>query len=254
MKSKNKYIGYYILYLLFIVYSGLFFSKEIELYTDDIADLFVYANTYHMLGTKINAMNILMIAFPTIMMISLFADSIAIELEKNAMYIFTRSNKKQKWFLNKCLKIFMKLVVVNMVFMVFQLFVFGCMGFKVSFIDELIVIYFKILIFRLLSQYTLILLSNIIAVKFNSIAGYLMTCTIYILSIIFFHTLYRVINIYNLPFMQNYAVIYILNKYKYPFLNIDIYGNVWESVICGLIYLAVIIVLGNFIIKRKDFL
>jgi len=254
VKAENKYSGYYIIYILFIIYSSLIFSKDILLYTDNMADVFIYGNTYNMLGERINVMGILMIAFPNLIMFSLFADSVAIDLEKNAVYIFTRSNKKQKWFLNKCLKIFTKLVVVDFVFMAFQLFIFRCIGFKISSIFELIIIIIKILIFKLLVQYTLILLTNVIAIKFNSIVGYSITCTIYILSIILFHTLYKYINIYNLPFTQNYAVLYILDREAYPFHNISIYGNVWWPTMCGLIYLAAIIILGNFIIKKKDFL
>lgn len=202
---NNKKLKYFFFQLCIMFFISYILSSDLVEFSNDMKDMYLYYFSYQFIGQDISLIHIITSLIPTSLMISMFIDSLSYELDKNAIYIFTRTNKKSKWLLYKLLNIFVKVSLINFFLFVIAFLFFWILGFEIVNFSYFINLILKLLLLVILTQYILIIISNLISIKFDSAYGYIISNLLYIISILNLYFLsFKNINLIKyIPFTQH---------------------------------------------------
>ena len=258
MVIKRKSFKYLFLQLCVTFCISYILSSDLVGISNDIKDMYLYYFSYQFLGQDISIIHIIISIIPMSVMISMFADSLSYELDKNAAYFFTRTNKRIKWLLNKLVEILIKITLVDILLFIVAFIFFYFLGYKIIDFKEFICIAWKVLILTILTQYILVILSNLISIKINSSYGYIISNLAYIISILNFYYLSsknKVLFKY-IPFTQQLITVqdneYIDRSIKY-FSKYIVGYSFSEAILYDFIILTIIILIGIKQIRKTEF-
>lgn len=253
--SKKKYL---LLEIGILIYVSLILSSDLINLSRDMKDIYLYYFSYNFIGEDIEIFNIIISILPISIIIAMFSDVLSYELEKNAVYFFTRTNKRNKWLLKWFRNILLELLKVNFILFFISFMLFYLLGYRIIDIGEFVDVIFKLFSSSIIMEYILITISNIINIKLESVYGYVISNTIYITSILnfYFISLKDINYIKYIPFTQNIILIqdikYINRSIKY-FSNFIVGYSFEEAIIYGLCILIILILIGIRVIKTAEF-
>lgn len=255
---KNKYIVLTIFYLLVLIIISYYISNNLYGITNDIIDTIQYFNCSLDFQDGYNVLSLIYTMLPTLIAFSFSYDDISTEINKNSVYILNRTSNRKKWLLSKYFKCFFKTIIINIIIIFLNILVIYILGFHIHNLMATLTIILKILSLNILVQYTLIILSNVIGLLYNSIMGYFISVSSYTLSLCIFYTNYfynKTFVIY-LPFTQNLIGIQDLNELNRKIGLLNYFKNgYWTvyAVLISFIYLFPVLYVGIRVIKSKEF-
>ena len=171
MKIKSKKTDLLIILILSMIFISYTLSLNLKGISNDIKDLFVYYYAYSFLTEKFSILKIIKSVLNNSIMISIFAEYLWIELERNAAYIFTRTRKTKEWITRKLGN---NRFDNNSVYAIYVcVFYFYILGFRIIHLDEFILVNLQLFILITTTQYILIIIANLLMLKVNQVFGYL---------------------------------------------------------------------------------
>ncbi|MBU3175375.1 DUF2705 family protein [Clostridium estertheticum] len=258
MKNRYNKLTLILLNIFTMMFIAKILSGDLHGITLDIKDIFIYYYSHTFLGEKITIINILISVFPIIIMVSIFADEVSIELEKNATYIFTRSVNRKKWITRKFIHIFISLIKIQLIQFSISFMYFSALGYRINDLKSSLVIIIELFILTTLTQYILIVISSLVTLKTSNIYGYTFCNFIFLINILIFHLFYftKQTLVQYLPFTQYILSIQenILVNRNIRYLSNFIPGyNFTEAVIYDIIIIITLILVGRKIIEKHEF-
>ncbi|MFL0194083.1 hypothetical protein ACJDU8_00540 [Clostridium sp. WILCCON 0269] len=202
--------------------------------------------------------NVFIQMLPLIYITYILGDYIFLDLDKRGVYIFTRTNKRTNWFLNKILKL-LKYVSLFYFIQLITIYIIGIIiGFRST--NYTIQIIFWEFTLNVLTSYFIILFINVISLKLNVIYTYIIGIGIYVSSIFISGFVYQLYN--SKIWLLKYFIIgqEILTWHCESFLNG--YRNIADFYINNLnikysiSYLSIVCIImvfyGFYVINNKD--
>lgn len=195
--NKFKFEYWNNLFLLsFLIYLFISISEinVLKSSTLDINNLIVsiFGNlNYNSKDILINSSNYI---FNFLIITYLCCDYIKKDFNKNAIYIFTRTDKKSKWVNNKLLNLIFFICFYYIIQIMFVTLIALFMGFNIYNIYKFIFLIFCILLNLTTTALIISLISNIISFKLNGLLGYTISQCIFSICILSSYTL----NLFNI--------------------------------------------------------
>lgn len=258
MIKNYKNFSLFILSIFVMFYLSVILSNDLQGTLNNIENMYFLTFSYSFLGQEISIMNIIQCFLLIAINVSIFADDISDELGRNAQYIFTRTTKRRKWILNKFSNILFKLIVVQAIQFILAFIHFKILGYEIydfiMFSKNICVLF----IFRILVQYTLILIINVLSLKLSDIYSYMVGIVFFFVSIIYFHTSY----LQNGKLMKYIPLTQHIIKIIQPVNMNDNINNAMNfipnynpviSIVYSVIFVSIWIVIGTKLIKTKEF-
>lgn len=258
MKSRYKKVNLILLSILTMMIISKILSSDLNGITIDIKDIYIYYYSHTFLGEKMFITNVLISSLPVMVMVSIFADDLSIELEKNAPYIFTRSRKRKKWIVCKSMRMFISIIKIQFIQFSISFVYFSILGYRINETKTLILTIIELFILTILTQYILILITNLITLKTNNIFGYIICNFIFLISIIIFHLMYfkKHILVKYIPFTQYILSIQsnILVNRNIRYFSSFISGyNFGEAIIYDIVIIITLLLISRKIIEKYEF-
>lgn len=113
-----------------------------------------------------------------------YGNYISEDLKKNSIYIFTRTADKNKWVNKKVLDLFFFVSIYVVLEISVSLIVLFASGFRIINIYNFIIVLFSIMLNLIVNFIIVILIANIVSIKFSDIIGYTISLIIFSLSIL----------------------------------------------------------------------
>lgn len=258
MTRRYKKLKYLFLELCVMFCISYILSAHLVDVSKDIKNMYLYYFSYQFVGQDINIIHIITSVIPTSIMISMFADSLSYDLDKNAAYIFTRTKKRTKWLLNKLVEILIEITLVDILMFIIAFIFFSFLGYRIINAKEFISITLEILILLILTQYILIIISNIISIKMDTSYGYITSNLIYIISILssYYISLKKIILLKYVPLTQHLITLQdngCINRNIRYFSKYIVGYSFSEAVLYDFFILIIIILIGIRQIKKTEF-
>jgi hypothetical protein len=190
MRSINKKWNLILLSMISMMLISAILSGDLNGVTNDIKDIYLYYYARTFLGGNISVFNVIISAFPTMIVISIFADDLSFDLEKNAQYIFTRTRDLKKWVINRFVHMLSDIMKIQFIQFSISFVYFIVLGYKFYSLKDFYMTVIVLFSLTVLTQYVLIIIANLITLKTNNVCGYIISSSIFLLSIIIFHLLY----------------------------------------------------------------
>jgi hypothetical protein len=258
MKSRYNKLNLILLNIFSMMLISTILSGDLHGITLNIKDIYIYYYSNTFLDGKITIINILTSSFPIIIAISIFADDLSVEIEKNATYIFTRSINRKKWITYKFVHILISLIKIQFIQFSISFMYFSVLGYKITDPKASLLVIIELFLLTTLTQYILIVIASLVTLKTNSIYGYIICNFIFLINIITFNLFYlkKQTLVQYIPFTQ-----YILSIQENILVNRDIRYfsnfipgyNFTEAVIYDIIIIITLLLVGRKIIEKHEF-
>ncbi len=238
------------LYALLLLFCVIVLSNELSTDLYSIEDIWLRLFGYGYINEQLSIINIIWVTMPTIIVISCFADSVCKEVNRNAQYIFIRTSKKGHILITKIISLLFQYLKAKILTSTIALALIILRGYRTNFMAETIRIVILQTILNIGVEYFMVILCNILSLQINSISGYIITITLYLLCTIIFCSFYyqNKIELWSMPFVQQISPVKVIHKYMVP-TNISYI----KLVITESLYILLIMVYGRYVIKRKEF-
>lgn len=258
MVRKYKKLKYLFLGLCAMICISYILSPDILGFSKDIKNMYLYYFSYQFIGHDISIMRIITCIIPMSIMISMFADSLSYELDKNAAYIFTRTKKRIKWLLNKLAELLIQITLVDILIFIIAFIFYHLLGYRIIDYKEFINISLKLLTALILSQYILIIIANLISIKMDSSFGYIISNLIYIMCILesYYLSLKKIILLRYVPLTQQFITLQdnqYINRHIVFFSKYITGYSFSEAILYDFAILIIIILVGIKQIRKTEF-
>lgn len=182
--SSSEFIKLILIAISVNVLIFLLNKSIVEYYSNTVEVLIVKC-----LGTLGNSMTEALINIPTItlnvaILMYKYSDYLSREIKVNGIYIFTRTNKRKKWILDRCLEVIRNVIIYY--FIVISLYIFLALlsGFQFTNLHNLIsIIIYQYFILVLITLFNIVII-NFISIKFSAINSFSMIYSIYISNLV----------------------------------------------------------------------
>jgi hypothetical protein len=224
----------------------------------EMMDAVFYFNLYNGFGDAFVMIDLLFSLLPTIIVNSIFADRIAMEIEKSAAYIFTRTSKRKRWMLKITFKLFLQLTGITVFFYFVQLIFFGLSGFYIEDLYTFVIQSLYLLSIIFLENFLLVLLSNVLVMKLGEIWGYIISVSAYCVSVIFIYMIPVNFKAYLhlMPFAQKYTMVsqWSNSSLFFPlWQHSSIEGNYLKILEISFVYIFAVLFWSVMTIRKKEF-
>lgn len=250
MNNRNTKITLISIYAFLLLFCTTVLSNEMPIHLYQIEDIWLrlFGNAH--ISEPLSIIYIIWVTMPSIIIISCFADSLSKDINRNAQYIFIRTSKKGHILTRKLIYLLFQYIKIKVTTSFIALALIILQGYRTDSISKAMEIILLQTILTVGIEYCMIILSNILSLQINSISGYIFTVALYLICTIFFCTFYysNKIPLWGLPFVQTISPVKAIDKYMI-LTNI----SYTKLILVEFIYILLIIVCGNYIIKRKEF-
>ncbi|MCY6959659.1 hypothetical protein [Clostridium brassicae] len=258
MKTGCKKFNLIILSILSMILISTILNLNLNQMTSNIKDMYIYYYSYTFLSEKMTILNILISSLPMIISISIFADDLAIEIEKNAAYIFTRSRKRKKWIVNKFIYILFNILRIEFIQFSISFVYFTILGYRIKEPKQFLLVFVELLILNILTQYILIIIVNLVTLKINNIVGYIICIFLFLINIITFHLFFlkEQILVKYIPLIQYLLSIkenMLVDRSIIYFSNFIPSYNFIQAVAYDVIIIIFLLLVGRKIIEKYEF-
>lgn len=258
MRIKNKNAGLFILMIILMMYISTTLSLQLHGETKDMKDMYMCYYSYTFLNEEFSTLKIIISALNTIIIVSIFADAVWIELEKNSAYIFTRTKKSKKWITNKLIHILGSLIKIQLFQFIISFGYFSFLGYRINNINEFILVILQLFLLVVSTQYILVIIANLVSLKANQVSGYIVSNSLIIISLIIFYTVYfsRGILTNLIPFTQYMITIQdntLVNRNIRCFSHFIKNYSIIHALSFNLIFIIILFILGRKAIEKHEF-
>lgn len=258
MKIKSKRIDLLIILILSMMFISYTLSLNLKGISNDIKDLFVYYYSYSFLTEKFSILKIIKSVLNNTIMISIFAEYLWIELDRNASYIFTRTRKTKEWITRKFIEILRDLIIIQFIQFIFAFLYFYILGFRIIHLDEFILVNLQLFILITTTQYILIIIANLLMLKVNQVFGYIVSISLNIVSLLILYSLYgnSKLLVAFIPFTQYLISIQdniLINRSIPYFMHYIKDYSFYQALIYNAFFIGILILLGRKLINKHEF-
>jgi hypothetical protein len=258
LRVKNKFIFCFVSYVIVFVIVYISNTDILELQTKDMLNAIFYFNLYNNFGNAMSIMDLLFSLLPTIIVFSVFADRIAVDIEKNAVYVFTRTNRRAQWMVKKACSLGFQLICVTIVLYIVQLVIYYILGFFIIDFYKFITQSLYLLFITFLTNFGLILFANALIMKLGQLWGYLIAIFVYFISVICMYIIPAGFSgyAYLLPFVQKYSLAGQWQEFYLYFPSWQQFflrGDYLRGLAVSVIYAFIALFLGIITIRKKEF-
>ncbi|GKX66712.1 hypothetical protein [Inconstantimicrobium mannanitabidum] len=256
--NRIKSICVLTLMIILMLYISITLSSQLHHITKDIKDMYLCYFSYTFINESFSSSKIIISALNTILIVSIFADNLSLELEKNAAYIFTRTKKIKKWLTNKLIYILCSIIKIQFCQFIIAFGYFGILGYRINNVSEFIQVILKLFILIVSTQYIAVIIANLVSLKTNQVIGYIVSISLIIINLIIFYSIYftKRVLIGMIPFTQYMITIQdttLVNRSVRYFSHYIKNYYFIHALIFNIVFIIILFVLGRRSIEKHEF-
>ena len=255
-KRKSKYIGS--LFILIVMINGI--TLDVEAGNTDLSYMVLRIFSYTWIPGEGSFIELIYSIVHYIFTLYIFATFVSDEIKNKAIYIFTRTQRKDIWMIKVYGRILYELVIyyfVSFIFVIIGSYILGFQIFSIESFSDLII---PAILMNILTIYSLALVINTISMYTDNILAFVVGVFIYVTNILLARLASDLGNIdiiKFIPFSKNLVTITDLQGINRGIEEFSLYINghtiYFDLVVLGVI-IGVLIKISITRIKKMEFI